>query len=649
MPTELRPLTDDEIVAIVESEQASAEAWGEELSGERETALDYYYARPLGDEEEGSSQVVSNDVCEVVEWMMPILVRMFCADDELIEFIPSGNDIAGASAATKYVRHVVFTENDGFRLIHDTIKDGILSKVGAFKWGWVEKREPIDRDYRGLSELELVQLMDGLRNPGVEVQIIGQQVNQQPDGSVTFDVRVRMIRQWGQVEIDAIPPEELLVTRSCKVINDTTRYVGHRTVKSRSELVQMGIPIERVLELPTYTGSWFNAETASRFATSGGSIDVPAGNTMAEPVEYIEHYVLLDADADGIAERRLICTAGGELLRNEMIGCLPVSAWSPVRMSHAVIGRSIADLTTDIQRIMTALLRGTLNNIYNVNSGGRLFVKGNVNLDDLLTSRPGGIVRGKDDSSVTPLANEYIGDRAMQVMQMVRQMRDERSGVVKHGQGLNAADLHDSATVGNRMLEQALERIELIGRLYAEFALKPLWHGVLDHVIRYQDSKKQVRVAGSVIEVDPLAFREKYNLRVKVGIGTATKDRRLAWLSKTAEYQSAAMQAGIPMVGPQQIYNTAADMAELAGMDASRYWIDPSSPEGQKMAAQKAQAAQQREPNPLVEAEMVKSKARMAEADQQNKFDRADRMLDHAEKMTELELKYMTDVPGSSV
>lgn len=632
-------LADYEILAIVTAEKQNAETWGEELAGARELAMDYYLGRPLGDEVPGQSQVVSTDTMEVIEWMMPQLVRMMCSDDDLVTFEPNANDTEGAELATKYVRHIVFNDNDGFRLIHDTMKDGLLNKVGAFKWGWVEKQEPVDRDYNGLSEMELSLLMQGLieGSEDVKVSVIGHEQN--ADG--TFNVKIRMMREWGQIEIEAIPPEELLVTRNCRAINDKTRYVGHRTVKTRSDLVAMGMDMDKVISLPVYQGEWASGEYGSSFG------DVPVQNTMAQPVEYNEHYILIDADGDGITERRLICTSGNEILRNEPMSGLPISAWSPVRMPHSAIGLSMAELVVDIQRLMTALLRGTMNNIYNVNAGGRLFVTGDVNMDDLLTVRPGGVVRGKPGATVSPLANEYIGDRAMAVMEMVRGMRNERTGVARHTQGMNAADLHDSATIGGKMIEQALEKIELVARMYAEFALKPMWAGVLDYVVRYQDTKRQVRVMGKAIEIDPSAFKEKYGMRVKVGLGVAKKQERMGFLTSVLATQKEALSAGMPIVTVQNIYDTSAKLIEIAGFDPKEFFVDPSSPQGQQLAQVAAQRAQP--VNPLVEAEQVKSQARMAEAEQQNAYDRNARLLTHAEKMTELELKYGADVPGSSV
>ena len=95
------PLADHEILAIVNAEKQNAETWGEELAGARELAMDYYLGRPLGDEVPGQSQVVSTDTMEVIEWMMPQLVRMMCGDDDLVTFEPNANDTEGAELATK--------------------------------------------------------------------------------------------------------------------------------------------------------------------------------------------------------------------------------------------------------------------------------------------------------------------------------------------------------------------------------------------------------------------------------------------------------------------------------------------------------------------------------------------------------------------
>lgn len=639
-----KPLTEDELYRLVSAEFDAAEEWSEELSDERTTALDMYTGRPLGDEVDGRSQVVSSDVADVIEWLMPNLVRTVAGDDELVAF--EGFDDEQAKQATQLVTHVFWSQNDGFRLHHDCLKDGLLSKTGAMKWRWCEKAEPIDRDYRGLSEMELAMLLQDLqaRASGAEVSVIGQEVIQAADGSVTFNVKIRVMRRWGQVEIETIPPEELRIPRSARVVDDTCRYVAHDVpTMTRSDLVAMGMDLAMVLDLPKR-----EVDIAEeRHARMGSVIDEsPVENKMMEPVEYIEHYVLADVDGDGIAERRLVVTSGSKIIRNELIAGLPIAVWSPVRMPHSAIGRSIADRIVDIQRVMTALLRGTLDNIYTVNAGGRHLVQNNtVNLDDLLTARPNGVVRTKDINGHRSLPVEFIGDKTNLIMEMVRGLREERSGVNRHNQGINAESLHQTATGAMAVIEQGEELKELLVRLYAEFVVKRVYKGVLDLLVRYQDSAMQILVSGKKLEVDPSKFSHGFGLRVKVGSGNMRRKEKAAALANILSSQAEALKGGLPIVNIDGIYKATADLTELVGFRPERYWVDPSSPEGQAIIA--SQQQKRPETNPLVEAEMVKSRARMAEAAQQDQFDRTERAMDHAEKMTELSLKHGVILPGS--
>lgn len=647
-------MSDADILALVNAEMSAAEQWGEELSGDREMALDYYYGRPLGDEEEGHSRVVTSDVADTIEWMMPDLVRTFASDEELIAFVSNKPDDTTAETATKLAHHVFFSENDGFRLIHDSIKDGLLTKTGALKWQWVTKKEPIDQDYRGLSEMEMAMLMQRLEQEageGAEVSILSQEVAQ--DG--TYSIRVRVMRVYGKVEIEVVPPDELLIPRTAKVIDDSCRYVGHKIkTKTRSDLVAEGVPYETVIDLPKMTDDW-SGDTVSRFNGSFGG-DQPTQNTMMEVVEYYEHYVLADLDGDGIAERSLICTSGNEILRRETIASLPISVWSPVRMPHSAIGRSIADRIIDIQRINSALMRGTLDNIYAVNAGGRYeVVSGQVNMDDLLTMRPGGVIRTKAPGMLRPLPVEYIGDKTMQVMEMVRTMREERTGVNKHAQGLNAETMHQTAAGALAVMDQGKALGELIARLYAEFCLKPCFAGILDLTARYQDTRKQILVSGKALEIDPSAFREKYGLRVKVGSGNVRKSEKQASLLDVLQRQTLAMQAGSPLVDMGRIFNTLSDLEESRGLLSSRYWIDPASPE-----AQQAMAGKRERPDPLVEAEMVKAQSREKEAAARLELQgakeaesatlkRLELASEEERAYTEMELKYSTNIPGAKI
>jgi len=226
----------------------------------------------------------------------------------------------------------------------------------------------------------------------------------------------------------------------------------------------------------------------------------------------------------------------------------------------------------------------------------------------------------------------------MAVLAMTRDMRDERTGQMRHQNGINAEALHQSTDAAMSMIESMQARTELMIRLYAE-ALKQAYAGVLDLIVRHQDKPREVRIGGKVLTVDPSAFKERYGLRVKVGSGNASKERKRADLEYIFAKQGQAVQVG--MSTNQHIYNTLSDMVALTTQkDVGRYFLDPAT------IAQTEDAPAE---DPLVKAEIVKGKVQMEINAQKDQFNRAERAVDNAEKMTELSLRYGVPLPGSVI
>jgi hypothetical protein len=67
------------------------------------------------------------------------------------------------------------------------------------------------------------------------------------------------------------------------------------------------------------------------------------------------------------------------------------------------------DLVEDLQRIKTAITRQYLDNLYLANTPRTAVVEGQVNLDDLLNPRPGGLVRTKALDAMQTIQTPDIG------------------------------------------------------------------------------------------------------------------------------------------------------------------------------------------------------------------------------------------------
>ena len=83
-------ITEDELLARIRDEITDSLGYGDEISKQRETAMEYYYGQPFGNEVEGRSQFVDSTVQDTIEWMKPSLMRVFASGDEMVKFTPHG-------------------------------------------------------------------------------------------------------------------------------------------------------------------------------------------------------------------------------------------------------------------------------------------------------------------------------------------------------------------------------------------------------------------------------------------------------------------------------------------------------------------------------------------------------------------------------
>jgi hypothetical protein len=250
-------------------------------------------------------------------------------------------------------------------------------------------------------------------------------------------------------------------------------------------------------------------------------------------------------------------------------------------MPHRFYGLSIYDLIGDVQEIKTTLLRQTLNNAYLQNNARTVVVDGQANIDDLLTSRAGGIVRVKSPNAVTPLASPNFMQEGLAMIEKVDQIREGRSGVSKVQMGLDADQInksHTTATSANVMMNASTQRIELYARNFSE-GIKRMFQGILTLVCKYQDQERIIKLRNQFIPMNPREWVDRYNATVQVGLGTGSQDQRLEVLGRVLAVQEKLIGAGgMGIVDPQKIYNTLEKYLENAGYkDASQFFNNPST------------------------------------------------------------------------
>jgi len=605
--------TESELAAHLEAEIQNATGhMNSELSSQREDSMKYYLGEKFGNEIDGRSEIVTTDVRDTVEYIMPSLMRIFTTHNNMVEFEPEGpEDVQMAKQATDYVNYVFNRQNNGFKVLYDAFKDALISKTGIIKHYWEQKKDPVKESYRKLTDIEYQSI---LANDDLEViehteNVVNEEIlddlgNLVKPKSVSHDVTVVNNKIHGQVKVMSVPPEEFLISRRATDI-ESAQFICHRVKKTVSELIIEGFDPALVESLPSYSQSQaeLNEERLARFSYDDDSVPPDEGMGANRQVWLDECYTRIDFDGDGIAELRKITKGGNTILDNVEIDYIPFSAICPLPIPHKFYGMSVADTVKDIQLIKSTVVRNILDNMYLTNNSRYAVLAGQVELDDLLTSRPGGIVRMRSPNAVTPLPTPQMPPDAFNMVRYLDQIREERSGVSKMSQGLNPDVLTSHVTAGaiSAATESAMQRVELIARIFAETGIKDVFRCIYQLVQRYEDRQKIVFLNNKFVPIDVSRWKEKLNCIVNVGVGSGNQQNKMQTMSSIMNILNVLVQQGGmgTLVTAQNLYNAVSEFIAQSGYKNADAFISnpemmppPQPPEpsmDEKVAAQKAQ------------------------------------------------------------
>lgn len=662
-------LTEDELKALVGAEMKQSLGYSSsKLSQQRQKSMYYYLGMPVGDlsppEVEGRSSVISTDVRDTIESMLPQLMVTFVGSDTVAEFeATKPGDEQKAEQATEYVNYLFYKKNNGHRIAYTWMKDALLQKNGIVKVWWDTRHEEKREEYRAMSDVELVQLMeddeveiigqssypdeDDAKQREEAIQQLMQQMQAQPESApqvmqqiqqiqsippkMVYDVDCKIVKTEGKVCIENVPPEEFLIARNAKDI-ETASFVAHRVQRSRSELKSMGY--KNVDDLGSEdSGQAMNSERIQRLSYNDENayIDDSSSNDESQNLIWVlEAYMRCDYDGDGIAELRKVTMAGNTLLDNEPVDCIPFVSITPVPLPHQFFGLSVADLAIESQRTKTSILRSQLDNMYLAVNGRYFAVEGQVNLDDLLTSRPGGVVRVKGPTAVGRLDQGApdLGN-SMALMEYMQQDLENKTGWTRYSQGNDSTALNDTATGVNVLTNRADMRLDLIARNFSE-GYVDLFKLILKLVCQYQQKKQIVKLTGGWVDIDPREWSNQFDVCINVGIGMGNKDQKIQHLTMLGQVQAQGLEIGIAT--PDNIYHAATELSKQLGFkNADKFFTDPSkTPPQQKPDPEQAKAQAQMQ----IEQAKLQSSTQIKQMELQHNA-----QLDQAKRDHELQLE----------
>lgn len=574
-------MNEEEIKGIISSEMANCS--GDELIHRKRLALDYYHGRepkPLGIK--GRSEVVSTDVSDAVEWLLPNIVESLSGKS--VKFMPmSAQDEDQADLETDFTHFVFNEDNNGFLNLYEATKDALLTGVGILKIFYDDDPERVVERYSGLSEPQLEAL---LGDPMVEVTEIERS---ETDG--TSVTAARVVRQ-GKVTVEAVPAEQFRVNDDADSLDLTkARFVAHTTRRTASDLLRAGYDPDVIEEaqqgyLDREVGDYHHHHDISDIDDSQKLIVVT------------EAYLRMDINEDGISELCKVTCVGeteiSDILDVEEVPEIPFVAMSATPMPHQFLGLSIFERLKQVQDIKTAVLRSTLDSFYQSVNRIKVVQEGQVNIDDLLVNRPGGIIRAKGHNAVTELGGTFFGGEALQLLQYADVQKQSRVGVSPDMAGQSNLVNNESAHGVERMMSAQEMLVNLMVRSIAETGIRPAYRKIRDLMVRYQNGTVPYKFKGNWMNVDPSTWGERSRMMVTVGAGAGDDQMKLAALQQIFQTQMQFKQ--MPdnvLVDAKQLYNSLDDMVGLADLgEAEKYFMNPNGPEGQQFAQMKAQSDQ---------------------------------------------------------
>jgi hypothetical protein len=607
-------MDEQKLKVILEAEIDDAIGYVETETVEQRTkAINYYNRYEYGNEVEGRSKIVTGEVAEVVDGALPQLMRIFTGSDELGRFEPRmPGDEEFAKQATELTNYVFFNDNDGVILMHNWMKDALLQKNGIVKYWWEDSEDPTKEEYKGLNAEELTLMF-----ADDEMELISQETEEvgiDPMGMpiLSYNVVIKKKKEVGKVCVENVPPEEFLIAKRDKSLK-TARFVAHRTVKTRSDLIAMGYPQDQVDKMPAYNDLTYTPERVARYSAGEMPDETQSLDFTMQEVELFECYIRTDFDGDGIAELRKVVYAGDQIIDNEETDHIPFASICPIPMPHKFFGQSLADRAMDIQLIKSTITRQILDNLYLTNMPRVTALDGQVNLDDLLTTSPGGVVRIKSQGAVQALSVPATASQSFPMLDYMDQVLQKRSGVTQTSQGIDPNILQNTTATAIAAMQQAGSgRIEMIARIFADTGVKDLFSGIFHLILKYQDKPRVIRLRGKYVSIDPREWKNNYDVTVNVGLGTGSQDQKMAMAAMVMQKQEQILQTqgfANPLVSVGQYRNTLGKFIEAAGYKDSMEFFKEIPPELDQQLSQPQPP--QAQPNPALDMMMQQAQAQI--------------------------------------
>lgn len=587
----------------------------------RQEAYNLYRAMGDGkDDRPGRSRIKSSDVMDMIEWLMPALMKAFFGSRKCISVEPIGNeDITKAEKFQKLLNWQFVDKGNGFRTGHEWMKSSLVYGLSPVKVTWQDLYVRKGFAFPEVTEPQFEQLrrdgnVERIEVGSVDVKMDAPQMEQNPymmmagqnvtpmmiDPMMLEPYRVyrdvrgeKRIKIYSGPMVEVVPPEDFFCDPEARDIQEA-RFVIHRVKRTVSYLKkkeQEGIysNIDDVIESGTVSKgktdedddeAAMRATSSSRYSHYTSRNDVQKARRK---IDVWEWWGLLDVDDSGIAEPYLVVIANNVIIRMERNpyahGEAPFEVMRPILDIFTMKGISMVDLVGEYQKAKTALMRQTLDNIsFQNNQMWEVDETAGVDIDSLINPRPGGVVITNRLGAIKQITPAPLEQYAYQTMEFIQGQLEQRTGITRYNQGLDANTLNKTATGIQSIMSASSQRIELIARVMAETGFRKLYKKMLMLNQQFIDQEIVIRVHGQPLEISPDDLAGNFDVSVDIGGATNKEQQEINQMMTVLNYSQILLQLGVMV--PRNVYEIVKKIFETWGVaDSEKYITDPQDTE----------------------------------------------------------------------
>ena len=624
-------IDEDELLTSLEQDIEQSDSYTEsEIGGVRRKGYQYYYGKELGNEMEGRNQHVSMDVFDAVEAVKAMLLEVFNANKNICQFDPEGEQDK-AEISTALANHIFYKDNNGTKILHDVIHDGLLAKVGIVKRYYKEDYEYEEEEFE-LDEASFNMLGS---DPDIEIQdykktsvMVAAQDMQTGEAieveQVSYAGTVLRKIDTSKICIEVIPPENFFVAPSTVDLK-TSEFCSVKHRKTKGELLSEGYPQEKVEKLDEEID-----EESGRDIVDGFRFD--EWDPTEDERQFVDVYESYQRQYREDLNKCVIlkCIHSKRvLLDTEVVSESPFIAWTPIPLSHKFYGLSLAEILFDIQYSNSGIKRGIADNIFMTNTT-RLV--GNLDLvknpRDLLNNKAGAFidVNAPDPSQVIkPLQVPQLNASTFQALEMMEQEKEARSGASRMSRGMDSTVVskQNSSDLITQFMNASNRRVLAVMAKHLAAFVEQLLVDSYNLSVDYEPNKT-ICLYGSMIDIQPAMLGKRSKMSTDVALTPDDQMQEAQFLLSLD--QQFSMNPTDPNVGglygPAQRYSLLNRVAKLMNVD-TKFLIDPNSPEYQQqqqaMAQQQQQQAQVQEQQTQFANEMTARQVKVLEDGQEER------------------------------